>query len=70
MLFTMAYRISKARSDFTNQKKVVIERIIKEKRMPEGGLEPPRPYGHQILSLMRLPIPPPEHMYNKKEKEK
>ena len=24
----------------------------------EGGLEPPHPYGHQILSLARLPIPP------------
>ena len=25
----------------------------------EGGIEPPRPCGHQILSLARLPIPPP-----------
>ena len=24
----------------------------------KGGLEPPRPLGHQILSLARLPIPP------------
>ena len=24
----------------------------------EGGLEPPRPYGHQLLKLARLPIPP------------
>lgn len=26
------------------------------------GIEPARPCGHQILSLMRLPIPPPEHL--------
>ncbi len=26
----------------------------------EGGLEPPHPFGHQILSLACLPIPPPE----------
>ena len=25
------------------------------------GLEPPRPCGHQILSLARLPIPPHPH---------
>lgn len=24
----------------------------------EGGLEPPLPFGNQILSLARLPIPP------------
>ena len=24
----------------------------------EGGLEPPRPFGHQLLKLARLPIPP------------
>ena len=24
----------------------------------EGGLEPPRPFGHQLLRLARLPIPP------------
>ncbi len=24
----------------------------------EGGLEPPRPCGHQPLKLARLPIPP------------
>lgn len=27
--------------------------------VPRGGIEPPRPYGHTILSRMRLPIPPP-----------
>ena len=27
-------------------------------QMREGGLEPPRPFGHQILNLARLPIPP------------
>ena len=26
--------------------------------MSEGGLEPPRPCGHQPLKLARLPIPP------------
>jgi hypothetical protein len=24
----------------------------------ERGLEPPRPFGHKILSLARLPVPP------------
>ncbi len=28
-------------------------------RVPGAGLEPARPYGQQILSLERLPIPPP-----------
>ncbi len=28
------------------------------KRVSEGGLEPPRPCGHQPLKLARLPIPP------------
>src|SRR5262245_15462738 len=27
--------------------------------MREGGLEPPRPCGHWILSPVRLPVPPP-----------
>ncbi len=27
----------------------------------EGGIEPPRPFGHKILNLARLPIPPPAH---------
>ena len=26
--------------------------------MPKRGLEPPRPYGHNVLSVARLPIPP------------
>ena len=26
--------------------------------MRERGLEPPRPFGHKILSLARLPVPP------------
>ena len=29
--------------------------------VPEVGLEPTRPYGHKILSLARLPIPPLRH---------
>ena len=24
----------------------------------KGGLEPPRPNGHEVLNLARLPIPP------------
>ena len=26
--------------------------------VPGAGIEPARPYGQQILSLLRLPIPP------------
>ena len=29
--------------------------------VPRGGLEPPRGYPRQILSLVRLPVPPPRH---------
>jgi hypothetical protein len=29
--------------------------------VPLAGLEPARPYGQQILSLPRLPIPPQGH---------
>ena len=29
--------------------------------VPGRGLEPPQPFGHQILSLARLPIPPSGH---------
>ncbi len=29
-----------------------------EIKMREGGLEPPIPFGNQILNLARLPIPP------------
>ena len=28
------------------------------KMVPGAGIEPARPYGQQILSLLRLPIPP------------
>ena len=27
--------------------------------VPETGIEPARPYGHYILNVARLPIPPP-----------
>ncbi len=30
-------------------------------KVPEGGLEPPRPCGHWILNPARLPIPPLRH---------
>lgn len=30
--------------------------------VPRAGIEPARPYGHTILSRMRLPIPPPRHV--------
>ena len=29
-----------------------------KKLVRKGGLEPPRPYGHKLLRLTRLPIPP------------
>ena len=32
-----------------------------EYMVPRGGLEPPRGYPRQILSLVRLPVPPPRH---------
>ena len=31
--------------------------------MGRAGLEPARAIAHQILSLARLPIPPPAHQY-------
>jgi hypothetical protein len=38
-------------------------RFLKEKMVRERGVEPPRPFGHKILSLARLPIPPLPHVY-------
>jgi hypothetical protein len=35
--------------------------IPKENLVRERGLEPPRPFGHKILSLARLPVPPLPH---------
>ncbi len=32
-------------------------------KVPETGIEPAHPYGRQILSLLRLPIPPPGPMW-------
>ena len=29
--------------------------------VPGGGIEPPHPYGYQILNLARLPVPPSRH---------
>ena len=34
--------------------------------VPRAGLEPARANAHQILSLARLPIPPPRHHMLKK----
>ena len=31
--------------------------------MRKEGFEPPRPFGHKILSLARLPVPPLPHRY-------
>ena len=31
---------------------------LQKERLREGGLEPPHPFGYQILNLARLPIPP------------
>src|SRR4029079_1465826 len=36
-----------------------------EKKVPERGLEPPRPCGHWILSPARLPIPPLRRVFYK-----
>ena len=32
-----------------------------EEMVRKEGLEPPRPFGHKILSLARLPVPPLPH---------
>lgn len=36
----------------------------------QTGFEPVHPNGHQILSLMRLPIPPLEQKYRPQDKRK
>src|SRR6266704_4207233 len=33
----------------------------KRKMVRKEGFEPPRPFGHKILSLARLPVPPLPH---------
>ena len=37
--------------------------FLKGKLVRERGVEPPRPFGHKILSLARLPVPPLPHRY-------
>ena len=37
--------------------------VCGEGEVPRAGLEPARPEGHQILSLRRLPIPPPQRTF-------
>ena len=36
-------------------------KLVGREMVRKGGLEPPRPFGHQILNLARLPIPPLSH---------
>ena len=47
-------------------------RILKDKLVRRGGLEPPRAYAHKTLNLARLPVPPPPQevmkLYQKKSK--
>ena len=43
--------------------RVVIDYAVSEFLVPRGGLEPPRGYPHQILSLARLPVSSPRHTY-------
>jgi hypothetical protein len=33
----------------------------KKLMVPGGGIEPPHPFGYQILNLARLPVPPSRH---------
>ena len=45
----------------TNQ--VLYQLSYKGIKVLQAGLEPARPHGQQILSLLCLPIPPPERDY-------
>ena len=38
--------------------------------VPEAGIEPARPNGREILSLLRLPIPPFGHRHLKRTNRK
>ena len=40
---------------------------VEANKVPEAGLEPARPYGHKILSLACLPIPPLGHYFSSKK---
>ena len=40
---------------------IYIIALVVDSLVPRGGLEPPRGYPRQILSLVRLPVPPPRH---------
>ena len=44
----------------SNLRLLLMDKVI-DSMVRKGGLEPPRPFGHQILSLARLPIPPLSH---------
>gem|GEM_PF-6368628 len=41
---------------------LLIERFFVDILLPGEGIEPSQPYSYQILSLARLPIPPPRHI--------
>jgi hypothetical protein len=40
-------------------KKAILKRLPEFELVPETGIEPAHPCERQILSLLRLPIPPP-----------
>src|SRR5688572_17416863 len=48
------------RCEAPRKKSCPLRHQTKAKRgmVPEGGIEPPRPYGHRILSPARLPVSP------------
>ncbi len=46
-------RIWTTRKQESVERKKVSERLVRKE-----GFEPPRPFGHKILSLARLPVPP------------
>src|SRR5207248_2887026 len=44
---------------WTTRKQESVEREkVSERLVRKEGFEPPRPFGHKILSLARLPVPP------------
>jgi hypothetical protein len=37
--------------------------ILYSHKIPGAGIQPARPYGHKILSLACLAVPPPGHIF-------
>lgn len=55
-ILAISASVKRIRVDVTNLPRIPV-RVLYILKLAEKGFEPLRPYGHQILSLKRLPVP-------------